>query len=51
MHWKDLEVWKISHDLTLKIYDITKDFPRDKQYGLVSQIKRASYSIPVNKAY
>ena len=48
MHWKDLEVWKISHDLTLKINDNTKDFPRDEQYSLVSQIKRASYSIPVN---
>ncbi len=48
MHWKDLEVWKLAHDLTLKIYDVAKNFPKDEQYGLVAQIKRASYSIPVN---
>ncbi|MBP7796916.1 MAG: four helix bundle protein [Elusimicrobiales bacterium] len=48
MHWKDLDVWQVSHDLTLKIYNVTKTFSKDEQYGLVSQLKRASYSVPVN---
>jgi len=34
----------------LKIYEITKDFPRDEQFGLTSQIRRAAVSIPSNIA-
>lgn len=41
-------VWKKSHELTLKIYEITKDFPKDEQFGLTSQMRRASTSIPCN---
>ena len=46
----DLDVWKTSHELVVKIYKITKDFPKEETYGLVSQLRRAAYSIPSNIA-
>ena len=45
-----LQVWKKSHDLTLRIYDLTSRFPREEIYGLTSQIRRACASIPTNIA-
>ena len=43
-----LIVWKKSHELTLKIYEITKTFPREEIFGITSQLRRAAYSIPSN---
>jgi four helix bundle protein len=48
MTHKDLEVWKLSLDLVLSIYDLTKMFPDDEKYGLTSQMRRAAVSIPSN---
>jgi four helix bundle protein len=45
---KDLDVWKKSIGFVTSIYKTTKTFPRDELYGLVSQIRRASVSIPSN---
>jgi len=45
-----LEIWKRSHELTLKIYQITKSFPKDELFGLTSQIRRSASSIPTNIA-
>ena len=45
---KKYDIWKLSHALTLKIYDVTKSFPKDEIYGIISQIRRASSSIPTN---
>jgi four helix bundle protein len=45
---KDLEVFKKSHKFTLRIYEITKSFPREELSGLASQMKRAAYSINSN---
>lgn len=46
----DLEVWKTGHSLVVRIYQITKSFPKDEQFGLVSQMKRSSASVTANFA-
>ena len=46
--FKDLIVWVKSHEFTLEIYKVTKKFPADEKYGIVSQMRRAAYSIPAN---
>ena len=43
-----LIVWQKSHELTLKIYEITKNFPKEELFGLTSQIRRAAASVPSN---
>jgi len=48
--FRDLQVWEKSHTLTLHCYDITAHFPKPELYGLTSQIRRASASIPTNIA-
>lgn len=48
--FKQLAIWKRSHQLTLKIYTITSTFPKHELYGLTSQIRRATFSIPTNIA-
>lgn len=46
--FEDLEVWKKSHALVLEIYKITKDFPGEEKFGLVTQMRRASTSVAAN---
>lgn len=46
----DLDVWKASHEFTLKVYKSTLDYPNYERYGLISQLRRAAYSIPANIA-
>ena len=48
VHWRDLKVWQESHQLVLEIYRVTASFPKTETYGLVDQLKRASYSVPAN---
>jgi four helix bundle protein len=49
--FRSLEIWNQGHSLTLDIYQVTeKFFPRVELYGLTSQIRRASASIPTNIA-
>jgi len=50
MDYKDLDVWKRSMDLVEVIYDFTSLFPEDEKYGLSSQMRRSSISIPSNIA-
>ena len=45
-----LEVWKKAVDFVVEIYKLTEDFPREEKFGLTSQIRRASISIPSNIA-
>ena len=47
---KDLDVWRLSMDLAVKIYNTTQQFPKDEIYGLVSQMRRCAVSIPANIA-
>lgn len=48
--FRDLDVWKIAHDLTLDIYKLTSGFPKEERYDLVSQIRRAAVSVELNIA-
>lgn len=48
--FRKLIVWEKAHKLTLEVYRITSLFPREELYGLTSQIRRASVSIPANFA-
>ena len=50
LNFKDLEIWKRSHKLTLEIYKATQHFPKEEVFGLTSQIRRAVSSIPTNIA-
>lgn len=45
-----LEVWKKAVDFVVSVYETTKSFPSDEKFGLTSQIRRASVSIPANIA-
>lgn len=47
---RDLIVWQKAMDLTVLIYEITKKFPSDEKFGLISQIRRCSSSIAANIA-
>jgi len=46
--FKDLIVWQKSHNLVLHIYEITKYFPSEEKFGLVSQMRRAAVSLACN---
>jgi four helix bundle protein len=48
--FKDLRAWQEGHKLVLSIYDATKLFPKDEQFGLSSQLRRAVVSITSNIA-
>ena len=51
MHnFKELIVWQKARKLVKEIYLILKSFPEDEKYGIISQIRRASISIPANIA-
>jgi four helix bundle protein len=48
--FKKLAVWEKAHRFVLEIYNVTKKFPKDELFGIVSQIRRSSVSIPNNIA-
>ena len=48
--FRDFEVYRRSFEAAVEMYRITKEYPREELYGLTSQIKRASTSIPLNIA-
>ena len=48
MLYHNILVWRKAHEFTLLIYLITKKFPKDELFGIVSQIRRASSSVPAN---
>ncbi len=47
---KQLNVWKRSLEMVRLIYDITKRFPKEEEYGLKAQLRRAAVSVPSNIA-
>lgn len=48
--FEELTVWQKSHHLVLEIYKITKNYPKDERFALVSQMRRSSISVPANIA-
>src|ERR1700687_5955116 len=48
--YRDLETWQEAMNLVEKVYEITKSLPSEELYGLKSQIRRCSVSIPSNIA-
>jgi four helix bundle protein len=48
--FRDLIVWQRAMQLTIAIYQLTREFPREEIYGLTSQIRRAAVSVPSNIA-
>ena len=49
-NYRNIVAWQRGHELTLKVYRITKSFSSDERYGLTSQLRRAAYSVPANIA-
>ena len=45
---EDLDVFKLAHELALKIYSVTKTFPREETYSLIDQMRRAAISVGMN---
>lgn len=48
--YKDLEVWQLSMDLTIQIYEFTQTLPSEEKFALSDQMRRAAVSIPSNIA-
>ncbi len=46
--YRKLKVWEKAHALAVEIYKQTRCFPKEELYGLTSQIRRASFSVPTN---
>ena len=49
-NYRDLIVWLKAHKNVLQIYKLTKTFPKEEQFGITSQIRRAATSVPTNIA-
>ncbi len=47
---KDLEVWKQAIELSKQVYELTRTYPKEEMFGLVSQMRRAAVSIASNIA-
>lgn len=48
--YKNIKAYQLADKLVLEVYKLTKSFPKDEVYGLVSQIRRAAVSVPANIA-
>ncbi len=46
--YRKIKVWQLGDDLTVEVYRVSADFPREETYGLTSQLRRAAYSVPAN---
>jgi len=49
-NYRKLNVWQSSHSFILDVYSVTKAFPSDERYGLISQLRRACASVSTNIA-
>ena len=46
--FKKYDIWQLSHELTLEVYKITSIFSKEDLFGISSQLRRATSSIPTN---
>lgn len=49
-HYRELIAWQKAMTLVKHVYEVTKSFPDDEKFGLVSQMRRCAVSIPSNIA-
>jgi len=49
-NYKELQVWQKAYQFCLNLYKLTKTFPQEERFGIVSQMRRAALSIPSNIA-
>ncbi len=45
---KNMDVWKLSMDLVINVYELTAKFPTEEKFGLAQQMRRAAVSVPSN---
>jgi len=50
VEFRQLKVWQKAHELVLEVYKLTRSFPTEERFGLISQTRRAAVSIPANIA-
>jgi four helix bundle protein len=48
--YRKIKAWKLADDLVVKIYEMTTHFPEEERFAMISQIRRAAYSVPANIA-
>ena len=46
--FREYKIWQLAHELTLAVYECTKQFPPEERFALTSQLRRAAYSVPFN---
>ena len=46
--YRDLDVWQLAMEFVLRVYAVTRQFPREEIYGLTAQLRRAAVAIPSN---
>jgi four helix bundle protein len=49
-HYKELKIWQIAVDFSVEIYKYTEAFPKNEQYGIISQLRKSAVSIASNIA-
>ncbi len=49
-NFKELLIWQLAMDIVEDIYQITKNFPKEEQFGLTRQLRKSAVSIPSNIA-
>jgi four helix bundle protein len=49
-NFKELIVWQKAHQIVLEVYVVTRSFPSDERFGLISQLRRSAASVPANIA-
>ncbi len=49
-NFQDLIVWQKAHQMVLEVYRLSSNFPKTETYGLTSQLRRATVSVPANIA-